>query len=187
MPAHDAASLLGDLDGALAGRLESIPYGTSITVNMAFRGKDVTRPIDGFGLVVPRMEGRRMIACTVSSLKFAGRAPDGCVLLRSFLGGPASEEVPIERLEQEIRAELAHLFGVSAAPLFARTHVWRRAMAQYRVGHLGTVAAIETDLARHPGLALAGNGLHGVGIPDCVRSGENAARAVLALAGDDGG
>jgi len=136
--------------------------------------------------VVPRMEGRRMIACSVSSTKFAGRAPDGHVLLRCFLGGPASEEVPKKKLEQDIRTELGEIFGLTAEPLFVRTHVWRQAMAQYRVGHLDTVAAIESDLARHPGLVLAGNGLNGVGIPDCVRSGETAARAVLELAGGEG-
>ena len=185
MPAHATAPLLRDLDGSLSQRLGSIPYGTSITVSMAFREADVSRPIDGFGLVVPRMEGRRMIACSVSSTKFAGRAPDGFVLLRCFLGGPSCERVPSDRLERDIRTELGELFGITAEPLLVRTHVWQRAMAQYRVGHLDTVAAIESDLTRHPGLALAGNGLHGVGIPDCVRSGETAARAVAALAGAD--
>ena len=183
MPARSSAPLLIDLDPSLSQRLGSIPYGTSITVSMAFRQADVKRPLDGFGLVVPRMEGRRMIACSVSSTKFAGRAPDGHVLLRCFLGGPLSEGVEKEKLEQDIRTELGAIFGISAAPLLVRTHVWQRAMAQYRVGHLDTVAAIESDLARHPGLLLAGNGLHGVGIPDCVRSGETAAAAVLELAG----
>jgi oxygen-dependent protoporphyrinogen oxidase len=183
MPARSSAPLLIDLDASLSQRLGSIPYGTSITVSMAFRQADVKRPLDGFGLVVPRMEGRRMIACSVSSTKFAGRAPDGHVLLRCFLGGPLSEGVEKGKLEQDVRAELGAFFGISAAPLLVRTHVWQRAMAQYRVGHLDTVAAIESDLARHPGIVLAGNGLHGVGIPDCVRSGETAAAAVLKLAG----
>ncbi len=185
MPAHAAAPLLRDLDGSLSQRLASIPYGTSVTVSMAFREADVSRPIDGFGLVVPRMEGRRMIACSVSSTKFAGRAPVGFTLLRCFLGGPSCEGVPSDQLERDIRSELGELFGITAEPLLVRTHVWQRAMAQYRVGHLDTVAAIESDLTHHPGLALAGNGLHGVGIPDCVRSGETAARAVAALAGAD--
>jgi oxygen-dependent protoporphyrinogen oxidase len=183
MPARSSAPLLDDLDGSLARRLGSIPYGTSITVSMAFRETDMARPLDGFGLVVPRMEGRRMIACSVSSMKFAGRAPNGHVLLRCFLGGPASEGVPTQKLEEDIRTELSELFGIKAEPLLVRTHVWQRAMAQYRVGHLDLVAAVESDLARHPGIVLAGNGLHGVGIPDCVHSGENAAAAVLDLAG----
>jgi len=185
MPARSSAPLLKDLDGSLSERLGSIPYGTSITVSMAFRQADMKRPLDGFGLVVPRMEGRRMIACSVSSTKFAGRAPDGHVLLRCFLGGPACEGVPKEKLEQDIRTELGEIFGIKAEPLLVRTHVWRRAMAQYRVGHLDLVAAAESDLARHPGIVIAGNGLKGVGIPDCVHSGENAAKTVAELA--DGG
>jgi oxygen-dependent protoporphyrinogen oxidase len=186
MPARSSAPLLHDLDGSLSQRLGSIPYGTSITVSMAFRASDMARPLDGFGLVIPRMEGRRMIACSVSSTKFAGRAPDGHVLLRCFLGGPLSEGVPKEKIERDIRAELGEMFGITAEPLLVRTHVWQRAMAQYRVGHLDLVAAIESDLARHPGIVLAGNGLHGVGIPDCVHSGEVAAGAVAEIAGSGG-
>lgn len=184
MPARSSAPLLKELDGFLSQRLGSIPYGTSITVSMAFRQADMKRPLDGFGLVVPRMEGRRMIACSVSSTKFAGRAPEGHVLLRCFLGGPASEDLPKEKLERDIHTELGDIFGITVEPLLVRTHVWRRAMAQYRVGHLDLVAAAESDLARHPGIVIAGNGLKGVGIPDCVHSGENAASAVMQLAGD---
>lgn len=178
LPAHAAAPLLRGLDRALSERLGSIRYGTSVTVSLAYRDTEITRPLDGFGLVVPRMEKRRIIACSVSSMKFAGRAPGGSTLLRCFLGGPWAEEATEEQMEREVRNELQEILGIRAEPLFVHTRVWRRAMAQYRVGHLETVAGIDADLERYPGLALAGNGLRGVGIPDCVHSGESAAARV---------
>ena len=179
MPANASAPLLRRLDPALSDRLAGINYGTSVTVSLAYRAPDVSRPLKGFGFVVPRSEGRRLIACSVSSVKFAGRAPAQTVLLRCFLGGPWAEEREPDDLERTVRGELREVLGITAPPLLARTFVWPRAMAQYRVGHLDTVEAIEQRLAGHPGLALAGNGLRGVGIPDCVHSGELAAERIL--------
>ena len=175
MPANAAAPLLRGLDPDLAGRLAGIPYGTSVTVNLGYRLADVPRRPEGFGIVVPRLERRRLVACSFSSVKFAGRAPAGTVLLRCFLGDSRAAGTDPRRLEREVRDELRDILGITATPLLARTFVWPRAMAQYRVGHLETVAAIESRLARLPGLALAGNGLRGVGIPDCVHRGEQAA------------
>ncbi len=129
---------------------------------------------------MPRSERRALVACSFSSVKFAGRAPDGMVLLRAFLGGPTAEDADAARLERLARDDLRDILGVETAPLFARTFVYRRAMAQYAVGHLERVAAIERGLQGHPGLALAGNGLRGVGLPDCVRSGELAAERLAA-------
>jgi oxygen-dependent protoporphyrinogen oxidase len=183
MPAHAASSLARGADPGLAGALGAIPYGTSVTVSLGYSSSDLPRPVDGFGFVIPRSEARPLIACSFSSTKFAGRAPAGTALLRTFLGGPATEGMAPESLERSVRDQLRDILGVTAAPLVARTHVWPRAMAQYEVGHLERVAAIERTLDRLPGLALAGNGLFGVGIPDCVRSGEMAAERVAALAG----
>ncbi len=180
MPAGAAAPLLRALDGPLADRLAAVPYGSAVTVNLAYRRSDVAHPLDGFGFVVPRGEGRRLVACSFSSVKFPGRAPEGIVLLRAFLDGStdAATDLPERIAEEDLRAVL----GITAAPLFARAYVHRSAMAQYELGHLDRVAAIEERLAASPGLALAGNGLRGVGIPDCVRSGELAAERVVSRA-----
>ena len=128
--------------------------------------------------MVPRVEGRAILACTFSSVKYPGRAPDGFALLRVFVGGAMQAEL----LAREDRAllQLAHedvasLLGITGDPVLSR--VWRHpgAMPQYDVGHLDRVAAIESRLETLPGLALAGGAYRGVGIADCVRSGEAAA------------
>lgn len=183
LPACAAAPLVRPLDESLAGLLAAVPYGGAATVSLAYRRADVAHPLDGFGFVVPRSEGRTLVACSFSSVKFPGRAPEDRVLLRAFLDGRTAEGAGPGRLEAIVRDELRDLLGITTAPLFARSYVYARAMAQYEVGHLVRVAAVEERLARHPGLALAGNGLKGVGLPDCARSGEAAAERVLAPAG----
>jgi len=181
MPAHAAGRLLTRLDPALAQELQAIPYGTSVTVSLGYRQADLPRPLNGFGFVVPRTEKRSLIACSLSSVKFAGRAPDGMILLRSFLGGPAVQASGGDpaRLEAMVRHDLGEILGIRGDPMVSRTCVWPQAMAQYAVGHLERVQSIDARVARHPGLALAGNGLRGVGIPDCVHSGQLAADALL--------
>jgi len=183
MPAPAVVPLVRPFDDRLADLLAAVPYGGAATVNLAYRRAEVAHPLDGFGFVVPRSEGRRLVACSFSSVKFPGRAPEGTVLLRGFVDGKTAEEADPERLERIVRDDLRDILGISARPLLARTFVHRRVMAQYEVGHLERVAAAEERVAAHPGLALAGNGLRGVGLPDCVRSGEDAAERLAAQAG----
>ena len=123
------------------------------------------------------------MACSFASVKFPDRAPRDKVLLRAFLDGALAESAEPATLERVVRDELGGILGITAAPLLARTYVYRRAMAQFEVGHLERVREVEERLTRHAGLALAGNGLRGVGLPDRVRSGEAAAEEVLARAG----
>ena len=133
--------------------------------------------------MVPRSEGRPILACTFSSIKYPGRAPEGFVLLRLFLGGALNEGIFQEddaKLLALSRSQLADLLGVTAVPTLSRVHRFPASMAQYHLGHLDRVAAIERRVAKQPGLALAGSGYRGVGIADCIRSGEEAAERVLA-------
>ena len=181
--AHQTARLLRYLDPSLALLLEGIPYASSATVTLAYRRAAIRHPLDGFGFVVPHAEERPIIAGTFSSVKYPGRAPEGHVLLRVFLGGALREAVreqDDERLAEIAREQLRDLLGVGEAPLWTRVARYRKAMPQYHVGHLVRVETIELALARHPGLALAGGAYRGVGIADCVRSGEDAARGLLA-------
>ena len=180
--AHQTARLLRYLDPSLALLLEGIPYASSATVTLAYRRAAIRHPLDGFGFVVPLAEARPIIAGTFSSVKYPGRAPDGHVLLRVFLGGALREAVldqDDERLAEIAREQLRDLLGVGEAPLWTRVARYRKAMPQYHVGHLARVETIELALARHPRLALAGGAYRGVGIADCVRSGEDAARVLL--------
>ncbi len=181
-PAHAAASLLHELDGELATALAAIPHASSATVTLAYDRADVPHPLDAFGFVVPAVERRELIACTFSHVKYPGRAPAGGALLRVFSGGALAERMaslPEDELVASARRELAELLGIRATPRFVRVHRYPRAMPQYHVGHLARVAAIERRVAAFPGLALAGNAYHGVGIPDCVHGGERAAESVL--------
>jgi oxygen-dependent protoporphyrinogen oxidase len=182
VPAYVAARLLASVDGGLARALEAIEYASSATVTLGFRAADVAGRLHGFGFVVPHTERRPLIACTYSSRKYPGRAPDGFELVRAYLGGARRPEM-VERSDTEllgaVREELRALLGITAEPVLTHVGRHRRAMPQYAVGHLERVAAIERMVEPWSGLVLAGAALRGVGIPDCIRSGETAADAVL--------
>jgi oxygen-dependent protoporphyrinogen oxidase len=180
LPAYASSRLLGELDPQLGAELSEIPYASSATVNLAYQRKDIPHPLDGFGFVVPFIEKRSLIACTFSSVKFSGRAPQAQVLLRAFVGGalqPELVELGEAELVARVRADLRDLLGIERGPLFAEVKKWERSMPQYHVGHLERVQRIEARLASLPGLVLAGNAYSGLGIPDCIRSGEAAAEA----------
>jgi oxygen-dependent protoporphyrinogen oxidase len=177
------AGLVRPVDPRLADLLDGIGYASSASVALAYPRAAVRHPLDGFGYVVPRIEGRPAVACTFSSVKYPDRAPEGWVLLRVFLGGALGadllgrDDAALARLAHD---DTAALLGIEGGPALAR--VWRhpRAMPQYEVGHLDRVAAIEARLAPLPGLVVAGGAYRGVGIADCVRSGEAAADALAA-------
>lgn len=180
-PAPRMAALVSAVDPPLAGLLDGIAFASSATVALAYPRAAVRHPLDGFGFVVPQVEGRRTLACTFSSVKYPGRAPDGFALLRVFIGGAlqgtllGQEDGALLRLAHD---EVAALLGITGEPVLSR--VWRHpgTMPQYAVGHLDRIAAIEARLEVLPGLALAGGAYRGVGIADCVRSGEAAAEGL---------
>ncbi|HEV7904784.1 MAG TPA: protoporphyrinogen oxidase [Pyrinomonadaceae bacterium] len=178
LPAYASAQLLGDVDASLAAELDSIPYASTATVNLAFRRDSIPHALEGFGFVVPYIERRKVIACTFSSVKFAGRAPEGYALLRAFVGGALQPEMYAldeDEMLAAVREDLRALLGIEHAPLFAHVEKWPRSMAQYHLGHLARVARIRAHLRRFPSLQLAGNAYGGAGLPDCIRSGHVAA------------
>jgi protoporphyrinogen/coproporphyrinogen III oxidase len=182
-PAHQSAGFVSALDARLAEELRGVPYASSATVSLAYRCDQIPRPLDGFGFVVPLVEARSIVACTYSSMKYPGRAPDGHVLLRAFVGGALQHELFDQddaAMAASVRRELRELLGITSEPGLTRIHRHPQAMPQYRVGHLERMARIDAVLAQHPGLALAGNAYRGVGIPDCIRIGEMAAETVWA-------
>ena len=183
-PAYSAGELLAELDASLAQDLQAIPYASTATVSLAYREDDLPRSLDGYGYVIPRREGRKALACTWTSTKFPHRAPQGYALLRVFVGR-AGQEDDLPQDEQSLlalaREELRLTLGIQAEPLLSRVFYWDRAMPQYNLGHPERMARIDTALERLPGLALAGNGYRGIGIPDCIHSGEQAADRLLAF------
>ncbi len=182
-PAFAAAELLQSIDAPAASALASIAYVSTATVSLAYRRADVTRPLHGFGFVVPRAEERRIMAGTFSSLKFPGRAPADGVLVRAFVGRAGREEpagLPDDELVALVREELASIVGLRAEPVFTRVFRWPRGMPQYRVGHRRLIDGIETRIADLPGIEIAGGYLRGIGIGDCLREGAAAASRAAA-------
>ena len=182
LPTQAAANLLGRTSAELASELRGITYTSSVTVALAYDKKVRDSLPPGFGFLVPRSEGKRMLAATFVHNKFPHRAPDDRALLRCFLGGARDEQILAlsdEDILRIVRDELQQIIGLSAEPLFTRTFKWKGAMAQYGVGHLERLQRIDVLLKKLPGLALAGNGYGGIGVPDCVRSGTEAAAKVL--------
>lgn len=177
LPAFAAARLLRPVEPQLASELEAIPYASTTTVNLAYKRSDVPHSLDGFGFVVPFIERRTVMACTFSSVKFGGRAPEGYALLRAFVGGalqPEMFELEQEEMLRKVGADLRELLGIEAPPLFARVAKWPNSMPQYHLGHLERVNRIQQLVFALPGLTMAGNACTGPGIPDCIRSGETA-------------
>jgi protoporphyrinogen/coproporphyrinogen III oxidase len=184
-PAHAAAGLLRMVSDTLASELRGIQYTSSITINLGYDRNVRAALPPGFGFLVPRSEGKRMLAATFVHNKFPHRAPEDRALLRCFIGGARNEQViqaPDEEVLRIVREDLQQIIGLTADPLLVRIYRWRGAMAQYGVGHLERLERIENLLQELPGLTLAGNGYRGIGVPDCIRSGNEAAnRALLAV------
>ena len=185
-PAQASAELIQIVSGGLASELRGIKYTSSVTVNLGYdRSVRASLP-PGFGFLVPRSEGKRMLAATFVHNKFPHRAPEDRALLRCFIGGARNEQV-LQASDEEVvgivRDDLRQIIKLTADPLFSRVYRWRGAMAQYGVGHLERLQRIEKLLQQFPGLALAGNGYRGIGVPDCVRSGSEAANKALVALG----
>jgi len=181
-PAFTSARILSSVNPDLASVLQSIHYASTATVTLAYHQSDVSRQLDGYGYVIPRREGRRALACTWTSTKFPHRAPPGCCLIRVFVGR-AGQESDITWDENSLlelaREELELTLGITTKPLVTRVFIWEQAMPQYNLGHPEKLTKIETALEKYPGLALAGNGYRGIGIPDCIHSGELAVEKII--------
>ncbi|HYX69729.1 MAG TPA: protoporphyrinogen oxidase, partial [Terriglobales bacterium] len=185
------AELLRPAAPELAAQLAGIRYSSSVTVALGYEAAKLSEAerrvlAEGFGFLVPRAEGRRMLACTFVHNKFPHRAPEGWRLLRVFLGGANVDDgegasvlqLKDEEILRTAAEELRAILGLGAEAAFARVYRWPRAMAQYDVGHLERVAEIERLRGRLPALALAGNAYGGIGVPDCIRTGADAVTSV---------
>ena len=177
-----AGVMLQPVDRALSEDLSAIPYSSSITINLLYDEAAMGKLPDGFGFLVPASEGRSMLACTFVHRKFLGRTPPDKAVLRAFLGGMKNEALlaePDEVLIATVRRELKEILGITAEPEYTQVSRWRRAMAQYAVGHQARAKRVAERVAALPGLKLAGNAYDGIGIPDCIRLGRAAARDLV--------
>lgn len=188
VPSFIAGGLLQDLSPHAASQLGEIRYVSTGTISLAYR-RDEVDLLEGFGLVIPRSEGRSINAVTLTSAKFNHRAPADHVLLRVFFGGsrnPQMMDLADDQLVSTVLGELKVLLGIEAEPLFHRIYRWRQANPQYDVGHLNLVDSIEASLP--PRVYVTGSPYRGIGIPDCVHQGQQTAEQVAAdlLAAADG-
>jgi oxygen-dependent protoporphyrinogen oxidase len=183
IPSHRAAPILAPIDARSAEMLATIPFVSTSTVFLAYRRQDIAHPLDATGFVVPQTAGRPIAASTWVSSKWEARAPEGHVLVRVFIGGARGQEMlrrDDETLVDVSRRELGALMGLEATPLWSKVYRMDRVTPQMRVGHASRLRAIRQQLAASaPGVHLAGGGYDGVGIPDCVHQGTEAARVMI--------
>lgn len=180
-PANVTAELIQHIDPVLASKLRTIRYVSTATVSLGFRSREVEFPLDGFGFVVPHSEKRKITACSWSSSKFNHRAPEGCILIRVFVGGALAESLAEQdetRLVHLARQELRTIMGITATPVLTKVNRWYKANPQYEVGHQARISDIDKIASRHPGLYLAGSPYHGVGVPDCIQSANRIAQSI---------
>jgi len=180
---YDAAEIVRDLEGSLAEQLMKIKWSSSATVSIAFRREDVRVPLNGFGFIVPRVEGRRINAATFSSIKWSFRAPGDSVLIRGFVGGGHHEEL-VQELDDAgmvkmVLEEFDAILGLKADVRFSKVYRWFKGMPKYTVGHLDRIAVLDRTLTSHPGLHLIGCSYKGIGIGDCIHQAQIAAEKIL--------
>lgn len=181
-PAYVAAELMRPLTPIAGGLLEMIPYASTATIAMAYSADAAAGAVEGYGFIVPRIEGRDLIAATWTSLKWPHRAPADQVLVRCYVGGVGREailQLDNDQLAARVRAELSALCGIKAQPGYVEVNRWWKAMPQYTLGHLDRLTQLDAALSRYGGLVLTGAGYRGVGIPDCIRDGAVAAGRVV--------
>lgn len=187
LPAGTASQMLRLVSQEFSAELAAIPYTSSIIVGLGYNHEVRKSLPPGFGFLIPRSEGKRLLAATFVHNKFPHRAPPDRAILRCFFAGANAENIwklSDDQLVTIVRDELQqilgpHVMGLRAEPLFARIYRWKSAMAQYTVGHLDRLDRIVRLRQKLPGLALAGNGYRGIGVPDCVRSGQEAAMELM--------
>jgi oxygen-dependent protoporphyrinogen oxidase len=181
-PAYISAELVRPLTPIAGGLLEMIPYASTATISMAFPAVAVAGAVEGFGFIVPRIEGRDLIAATWSSLKWPHRAPADQVLVRCYVGGVGREgilQLDDDHLIAKVCAELSGVCRLKATPTYVEVNRWWKAMPQYTLGHLERLSQLDAALGRYGGLVLAGAGYRGVGVPDCIHDGAVAAGRVV--------
>ncbi|MFN2382270.1 MAG: protoporphyrinogen oxidase [Guyparkeria sp.] len=181
-PAHVSAALLRSFDALLAEPLDEIVYPPVAAVALGFPPGVVAHPLDGFGALIPRVEGRRTLGALFSSTLFPNRAPHGHKLITAFIGGrqdPEALEMSDAELARQVGKDLGDLLGIEGPPVWQRVSRWPRAIPQYELGHLARIERLDQALERHPGLSLIGNWRDGIAVGDCLENGQALARRVL--------
>ena len=181
-PAQISAHLIEQTSPKVAGLLNQIRYVSTATVSIAYKKEGFPHSLDGFGFVVPKTEGKRILACTWTSSKFPKRVPEEYVMLRCFVGGAMREE--LAELDEDsigtmVREELLDIMGIDCEPVFLKVFRYKKSNVQYQVGHAALIESVRKELQSFPGLVVTGSAYTGIGIPDCIRDGVSAAKEVI--------
>jgi protoporphyrinogen/coproporphyrinogen III oxidase len=183
-PAYTTASFLANYLPKLASELQAIEYVSMVIVHLSLSLSDLAQKLNGFGFLVPRSEGIRLLGSIWSSSLFPNRAPTDQVLLTNFIGGAHdSEAVTLsdKELGQIVGEELKSILNIKTFPNLVKVYKYQRAIPQYNLGHLARLAIIESELKSQPNLYLASNYLQGVSVPDCVSRGKKLANSIKTL------
>ena len=183
-PAKLSADLLRPFAPKAADLLNQIKYVSTATVTLAYPKEGFSHPLNGFGFVVPRTEGRKILACTWTSSKFPHRTPEGYVMLRCFVGGALNEDLAEqdeEAIAKMVKKELADLMGIHQEPEICKVFHNKKSNVQYRVGHAGLIESVQQELRAFNGLFLTGSAYTGIGIPDCIQNGTRTAQSAIAF------
>jgi protoporphyrinogen/coproporphyrinogen III oxidase len=181
-PAKLSASFLQPIAPKVAQLLNQIKYVSTATATLAYRREEFSHPLNGFGFVVPRTEGRKILACTWTSSKFPHRTPEGYVMLRCFVGGAMNEDLAEqdeEAIATMVKKELADLMGIHQEPEICKVFHNKKSNVQYRVGHAGLIDSVQKELQAFSGLFLTGSAYTGIGIPDCIQNGTRTAESAI--------
>lgn len=181
-PSYITAKIIEDMDKHLSSLLNKIEWSSSATISLAYKKSDIDVDLKGFGFIVPRVENRRINACTWSSIKWSFRSPEDYILIRSFVGGGHHEELVDENDEKLInivREELNDIAKIRANPILTKVYRWYKGMPKYTVGHLERITEIDDTLKIYKGMYLIGCSYKGIGIGDCVKSGFDAAKSII--------
>ena len=181
-PGHITARFLESVTPKAAELLKQIKYVSTATVTIAYKKEGFSHALDGFGFVVPKCEGRSILACTWTSSKFPHRTPDGHVMLRCYLGGALQEEIAEkdeETMANLVKQDLKEIMGITEEPVFCKIFHNRKSNVQYEVNHSQRIDTIMQELQE--GLFLAGSAYRGIGIPDCIQSGTKSAESAIEL------
>lgn len=179
LPAPRTSQIIDNEFPNIAEKLNTIPYTSSTTINMAFCREDISHPLNGMGFVVPITEQLNLIGCSFSSIKFENRAPEENVLIRAFVGGNTMQNIDTKEVVSLAIKDVSDLLGIKTGPILTVVSQHTQSMAQYLVGHQSNISDIQTQIKNTKGIALAGNAYTGIGIPDCIHSGEQAAVSLL--------
>lgn len=185
-PAFTVADMLEGLDAGISGVLRQIPYASMTVVCFGYERERIAHPLDGFGYLIPKKEGRSTLGTLWDSSMFEQRAPEGKVLLRSMMGGacfPEYVKLGDDEVVARVKRDLQAIMGIDADPSFSRVFRHPQAIPQYTVGHAKRLQALEERRAGHRGLILTGNSYRGIGLNDCVAAAQRAADEAFTLIG----